>query len=199
MITLLHRTLALVALSALSLSTAPAFACSCEPQTVEQAKQDAVAIFEGRVTSIAPAPDSDPDMPALIVTLEVARSWQGLAEQATATVRTAESSVSCGYGFTMGTSYLIYANGAPARLEVHNCSRTQPVSDASEDLAALGEGVTPRKREPVRDATPPTTKRGGCASTKASASAEASASAAPLFWLGASGIALLAGRGRRRR
>jgi hypothetical protein len=197
MITILHRTLAFVALSALSLSAAPALACSCVPQTVEQAKQDAVAIFEGRVTSIVAAPDSDPDMPALLVTLEVTRSWQGLAEQATVTLRTAESSASCGYGFRQGTSYLVYAAGAPARLEVHHCGRTQPLSDASEDLAALGEGVTPGTREPVRDATPPTTQRGGCASTKASAST--SASAAPLFWCGASGLTLLASRGRRRR
>ncbi|HTU57528.1 MAG TPA: hypothetical protein VMF89_03825 [Polyangiales bacterium] len=196
MITILHRTLALAALSALSLAAAPAFACSCVPQTVEQAKQDAVAIFEGRVTSIAPAPDSDPEMPQLLVTFEVARSWQGLTDQTSVTLRTAESSASCGYGFRQEASYLVYATGSAARLEGQLCSRTQPVSDASEDLAALGAGVAPGKREPARDGAPPTTKRAGCASTS---SASASTSALPFFWFGTSGLALFASRGRRKR
>lgn len=193
---ILHRTLALATLCALSLATTPALACSCIAQTVEQAKQDAIAIFEGRVTSIAPEAGSDPEMPQLLVTFDIARSWQGLRDQTSITLRTAESSASCGYGFRQGTSYLVYATGSAARLEAQLCSRTQPVSDAREDLAVLGEGVPAGKRETARDASPPTTKRAGCASTS---SAGASTSAAPLFWCGASGLALFAKRGRRKR
>jgi MYXO-CTERM domain-containing protein len=180
---ILLRVLAFIALSAPLLGSVRALACSCEPQTVEQAKQDAVAIFQGRVTAIVAAPASGPDaLPEKSVTLEVARRWRGVKGQGTVTLRTAESGATCGYGFVLGTSYLIYAAGEPAKLEVHSCSRTRPVSDAGEDLAALGEG----------DGAAPKSKRGGCASAKASASA------APLYWLGASGVGLLAGRRRRR-
>jgi MYXO-CTERM domain-containing protein len=177
------RLLALLAFSAPVLSSLPALACSCEPQTVEQAKQSAVAIFQGRVIAVEAAPSSSPDaLPEKSVTLEVARSWRGVQQQGKVTLRTSESGASCGYSFVLGTSYLIYASGEPAKLEVHSCSRTRPLSDASEDLAALGdaEGATPKS------------KRGGCAGTSASASA------APLYWLGASGIGLFAGRRRRR-
>jgi hypothetical protein len=187
-----RRALQAVVLSSTVLFAAPALACSCVLQTVAQAKQAAVAIFEGRVTSIVDAPGSGDDMvPEQSVTLIVVRSWRSLENQETVTLRTAKSGATCGYAFELGTSYLVYAGGEPGKLLVSSCSRTRLLSEASEDLAALGSGVMPRKVEPTQDkrvSAPPKTRSSGCASGRASASA------ASLWWLGAPGTVLFAQR-----
>jgi hypothetical protein len=187
-----RRTLEAVALAAILLSAAPALACSCVLPTVAQAKEAAVAIFEGRVTSIVDAPESGVDTsPEQSVTLVVARSWRSLENQQTVTLRTAKSGATCGYAFALGTSYLVYAGGEPGKLLVSSCSRTRLLSEASEDLAALGGGVTPTKLEPrqgKRVSAPPKTRSGGCAS------GGASASTASLWWLSTPAIVLFAQR-----
>jgi hypothetical protein len=189
--------LALVALCTLLLSSTPALACSCVPQSVAQAKQDAVAIFEGRVTTIVDDPESAADVvPEQSVTLSVVRSWRALENQETVTLRTAKSGATCGYMFELGQSYLVYAGGESGKLDVHSCSRTRPMKEASEDLAALGAGVTPVKVvDPAQDQSlraPPKTRSGGCASGKSSASAAA------LLWLGTPAIVAFGQRRRRR-
>jgi hypothetical protein len=140
-----------------------ALACSCVPQSVAQAKQDAVAIFEGQVTAIAPAPAGGPDAaPENDVTLTVLRSWRGPTAQRTVIVRTAVAGATCGYAFARGARYLVYADGTRDALSVQSCSRTRVVSEASEDLAALGEGVKPRVAA-KRSGAPAETRATGCA------------------------------------
>jgi hypothetical protein len=185
-------------LSILALWSAPALACKCKLQTVDEAKQDAVAIFEGRVTSIVDEPKSESNMfPGKTVTIALVRTWRGLENQEAVSVRTGESGAMCGYGFEVGASYLVYAAGESDKLLVTSCSRTRPLGEANEDLAALGAGVTPVKVEAAKDAgvtPPPKTKTGGCASGKVSASASTSAS---LVWLGTPMFGLVARRRRR--
>lgn len=192
--------LGMLTLSILALWSAPALACKCKLQTVEEAKQDAVAIFEGRVTSIVDEPKTENNMfPGKTVTVALVRTWRGLENQEAVSVRTGESGAMCGYGFEVGTSYLVYAAGEPDKLLVTSCSRTRPLGEASEDLASLGAGVTPVKIEAVKDAgvspPPSKTKSGGCASSgKVSASTSSSAS---LLWLGTPMFGLVARRRRR--
>lgn len=184
-----YRVLEALVLVASLCSAAPALACSCVFPTVEQAKQDAVALFEGLVTSVVDAPASGPDAyPEHSVTLRVARSWRGLEQQEQVTLRTAKEGATCGYAFEVGTSYLVYAGGAPGKLEVNSCGRTRRLSEASEDLAALGAG-TPSKVESKKSG-PAKTRSGGCASGKANASA------ASLIGLGLPALGLFV---RRRR
>jgi hypothetical protein len=187
-------TLAAATLSG-ALWSAPALACKCRLQTVAEAKQEAVAIFEGRVSAIVDEPKTEANpFPGKSVTLSLVRTWRGFENQEAVTLRTAESSATCGYGFEVGQTYLVYAAGETDKLLVTSCSRTRLLSEASEDLAALGAGVTPVKVEPAKDAgvsKPPKTKSAGCASGKASASASAS-----LWWLGAPVLGLAV---RRRR
>jgi hypothetical protein len=190
--------MAALALTFAALWSAPALACKCRLQTVEEAKQDAVAIFEGRVTAVVDEPKTEANMfPGKSVTIALVRSWRGFENQEAVTLRTNESSASCGYMFEVGKTYLVYGVGELDKPLVTNCGRTRLLSEANEDLAALGAGVTPVKVEPAQDAgvsTPPKTKSGGCASGKASASAAASA---PLWWLGAPALGLAARRRRR--
>jgi hypothetical protein len=179
--------------------SAPALACKCRPLSVEEGQSDASAIFEGRVTKLADeAPTAGGPPPGKLVTLALVRTWKGLENEETVTLRTSESSASCGYAFELSTSYLVYASGTPDALSVSSCSRTRPMSEASEDLAALGAGITPVKVEPVADAgagtpaKPPRAKSGGCASSSGQKRAS-------LAWLALPVVALAARRRLRAR
>jgi hypothetical protein len=184
-IRLRRRSLQVLVLLAPLFGAAPALACSCVFPTVEQAKQDAVALFEGRVTSIVDAPAAGADVDSeYSVTLHVARSWRGLEKQARVTLRTAKSGATCGYAFEVGTSYLVYAGGAPGKLEVNSCSRTRRLREASEDLAALGSANTPATGAAKQGSAPAKSRSGGCAS------GAANTSAASLIWLGMPGLCL---------
>jgi len=160
-----------LALAALKPQTAAA--CSCMQQTQEDAAQNAVAIFEGRVTRIE-NPSGQPK-----VHFQVVRSFKGSSQESLA-ASTANSSASCGYGFEEGKSYLVYASQEEGALWVSLCSRTALIADASEDLGKLGLGVTPfdpgagsEAKAPVEPASEPA--KGGCASCSIGAHADRAA------------------------
>lgn len=182
--------LGLLLAATLALWTQPAAACKCKLASVEEAKETAVALFEGRVLEVIDVADAGPAGERR-VTLSVVRTWRGLENTERVTVRTAGSSATCGYMFEPDHSYLVYAGGNEHELWVSGCSRTRPMEDAAEDLAALGGGVTPVKVEPQPDASTKTftkTRSAGCASSTGQASASL------LFGLPALGLIL-----RRRR
>ena len=189
--------LAGIALSAAALWASPAAACKCKFPSVDEAKEGAVAIFEGRVSKIedgAKVEGGPP--PGKRVTFALVRSWKTLEDQEVVTLRTNESSASCGYAFELNTSYLVYAGGEPGALSASACSRTRKMGEAAEDLAGLGAGITPVKVEPAADAgakPAPKTKTAGCAT---SGSASAKTSSAGLWFLGTPALGLAA---RRRR
>jgi hypothetical protein len=177
--------------SCLLLLAAPALACKCTLPAVADAREDARALFEGRVLAIEQQGD-DPNSATgkQRVTLAVVRSWKGLEHDEQIDVFTNGSSAACGYMFEKNTSYLIYAGEHEGKLSVSLCSRTRPLADAAEDLALLGAGSTPVKVVPKSAAEPaakdagnvepipskqaasaPTHKRsGGCATGRAQAS-----------------------------
>jgi hypothetical protein len=152
-------------------------------QSVEQAKEQASAIFEGRVTQIEDVPSPiDPQLMQRRVTFALVRVWKDLESAETVSLTTSDSTASCGYPFEKDQSYLVYASKSEQGLSTGMCSRTRRMSDASEDLAALGGGITPVKIEPAKPAQPeepkPKSPRArGCASTKGQSSSAA-------LWLG---------------
>ncbi len=175
---------------------ATALACKCMLGTVEAGRESAVALFEGRVTTIE-------DVAAVEgagggtkrVTLSLVRTWKGLENKESVVVSTSDSSASCGYMFEPNTSYLVYATGSEAELQVSGCSRTRLLSDAGEDLGILGAGITPVDVKPATAAEPkPATapKTGGCGSVKSAAQAGAT-----LFLMPVTGLVLGARRRRR--
>jgi len=78
----------------------------------------------------------------VLVTFAVTEGWKG-ASQPTIVVRTPASSASCGVDFVEGQHYLVYAQENEGQLQVNQCSRTKELDQASEDLAALGQGTSP--------------------------------------------------------
>ena len=58
----------------------------------------------------------------------------------TVTIHTAQSSASCGYGFENNREYIIYADTHGDQLQVSLCSKTNTLTNATEDIIELGTG-----------------------------------------------------------
>lgn len=132
---------------------ASAWACKCAPPPpIADALLAADAVFEGQVTKLTPS-----GVEELVVELRVVRTFKG-ANTEQIKVRTPAASSACGYPFTLGESYLVYAEpieasaGLPA-LVVRHCGRTSLMTEAEADLGALGMGVVPVT--PSSDDLPP--------------------------------------------
>ena len=100
-----------------------------------------------------PAPNSGPNAPRRLyewrrVQVRVLRVWKGnFGERAT--IFTSNAGIGCGYPFARGQEYLAYVvRGAHGHLITSVCSRTRPMAEARDDLAALGPGARPG-RPPV--------------------------------------------------
>ncbi|MEK3795717.1 hypothetical protein MKX42_28625 [Paenibacillus sp. FSL R7-0204] len=126
------------------------YACSCavSPSPLE-AMEKSAAVFEGTVVSIKEKfkimqSSADP----VQVTFQVGARWKGeMGERVTVT--TAQAEESCGFQFTKGERYIVYAGAeeaegeeGTAKLTVSFCSRTAFFSGAKEDLNELGAGMS---------------------------------------------------------
>src|SRR5699024_6285624 len=72
-------------------------------------------------------------------------TWKGV-EQTTNTLFTERDTASCGFPFEEGEEYLIYANQNGDKWQVNNCPRTVLLTEAEEDLTAIGQGEEPTKQ-----------------------------------------------------
>ena len=125
---------------------APAHACTCDrtPPACE-AFWRAPAVFSAVVLDIRQKrdPADGPEYWAeRIVTLQVEQSWRGDAA-GTIEVRTGTGGGDCGYTFTRGMRYLVYASYRAGGFGVNICSRTRPLTEASDDLAYLKTALQP--------------------------------------------------------
>ena len=78
----------------------------------------------------------------LAIEFKVTTVWKGELNETTFAT-TSPSGSSCGYRFTFGEEYVVYANESNGILRVSLCSLTRPVSSAEEDFEILGEGRNP--------------------------------------------------------
>lgn len=130
---------------------APAVACSCpEASSVAEAREQADAVFTGRVVSQRTATRSERDgAPASVaVTLHVDQVWDGPLRPRL-TVYTHAQEPACGYPFDRARHHLVYADLDADRLTTSLCDRTAPLDQAGDDLAALGEGHDPGRVDPL--------------------------------------------------
>lgn len=126
-----------------ALIPAPAYACSCAaPPSALYALAQSSATFSGRVIDI----DSPSGYEPLRVRLEVETVWKGPV-QPEIEIRTAQDSAGCGFFFERNVAYLVYAYEADDALFTNLCSRSLPLDQAGEDLAALGAGAAPAEPE----------------------------------------------------
>ena len=121
------------------LTPEPSKACSCAMVSTADAFESSSAVFLGTVASIRYHESGTGAVVGETAAFEVEMVWKGPVSE---TIYVAPSSYnsSCGFGFTQGAKYLVYAEG----LGVSACSRTTWASLATEDLAILGEGQVPK-------------------------------------------------------
>jgi hypothetical protein len=155
--------------AAVWLWAAPALACKCMPQSPADSLAQAVAVFEGKVVELRePEPGKGGPAAERGVKLAVVRAWKGV-ESEVVDLLTPSDGAACGYKFSQGASYLVYASADSSGLRVISCSRTRPMSEAGEDLGLLGMGATPvdprtPSAGPEADKPKAAPARGGCAS-----------------------------------
>ena len=119
------------------------FACSClPPLSPPEALEESAAVFVGEVVSISDFEHNDGSSSGdVAVKFSVTTVWKGPVGN-TIQIRTPDHGPACGYGFSVGIQYLVYAyayGGDQFRTSI--CSRTRPLSSATEtDLLELGEG-----------------------------------------------------------
>lgn len=131
------------------------FACSCAKpgNAIEELNRDGTSVFSGRV--IKKVDQSKLDMiqssaDPISVLFQVDKTWKGV-DQSQVIVKTARSSASCGYEFTLNEKYLVYASDRNGELKVNICSRTQAIEDAQDDLELLGVGKEPTEKVHLED------------------------------------------------
>lgn len=116
-------------------------ACTCVPAenpAKELEKSDAV--FSGEVTEIRLHREAKNVFERVEAVFRADSVWKGIDEK-TVSVFTAAHSATCGYGFSQGGTYLVYAGRSPeGRLSTTICSRTRRLKDAGDDLRELGPG-----------------------------------------------------------
>lgn len=142
--------LATFALAAATLADAEACSCAPPPPPVESMER-ATAVFVGEVTAINANADG------FAVEFAVSKMYRG-PRAPSLTVQTARDSAGCGYNFTQGQRYLVYAGGEPGSLSVNICGRTASLDTAADDIAALDAAEGPAD---APDQTPPDTTEPG--------------------------------------
>ena len=118
----------------------PAYACYCvEPYSTVEALNSASTVFSGRVVSVGEyggQGELRSHTDQVVVEFEVGTFWKG-DDRPTVYLTTPGSGSSCGPGFVEDVEYLVYSEDG---VQVSICSRIRRLSEASDDLAALGEG-----------------------------------------------------------
>jgi hypothetical protein len=126
------------ALLLLAFAAAPLRACTCnEWPDFDEALAQSSLIVLGTVLSIEPD-DVTPDELDIVVTIQRHSIWRG-PHTPTVQVRTWENEAVCGYPFSVGQSYLVYGESAPAM--THLCARTHSEWPGDPDIARLGPPI----------------------------------------------------------
>jgi hypothetical protein len=135
----------LIFMALLTVRPSITYACSCAVTTDPlEALERSSAVFIGIVADVKEPKgiiisSADP----VKVTFEVNSSWKGVKDDKVI-LTTALSSASCGFKFTKGESYIVYAREErdSGKLTVSLCSRTAPLSSAGKDLDILGPSIS---------------------------------------------------------
>jgi len=123
-----------------------ASACSCaELPTAAEELERSKAVFSGKVLDIKDKRSAQGYV-TKSVRFEVTKTWKGV-EQSQIIITTGQGGGDCGFNFTEGQEYLVYANdsdmyGAKA-LVTGICDRTNYLTALEDDLQILGAGKPP--------------------------------------------------------
>ena len=120
------------------------YACSCVmPGTPSEELAKSSLVFAGSAAAVREDQpflgiDRLPAYGQTTVEFKIDTVWKGnINIKETMTLETARYGASCGFTFVEEEEYIVYSRDGKT---VSLCSRTRSLSDAQEDLAALGEG-----------------------------------------------------------
>ena len=127
------------------------YACKCvQPGSPTEELEKFTAVFAGRVVSVqhSYSPNSTSVTPEDRSTIgfEVSAVWKGAVHE-DMSITTPPTGGSCGFTFTEGEEYIVYAYDSPyddGGYTTGICSRTALLAQAQADLNALGDGSAPR-------------------------------------------------------
>lgn len=123
-----------------------ASACSCaELPSVQEEFERSKAVFSGKVVDIEER-RSVKGYTVKSVLFEVTNTWKGV-EQSQIIITTGQGHGDCGYDFTKGKEYVVYANESTMygveSLVTTMCDLTGLLSSSQGDVEVLGEGQPP--------------------------------------------------------
>jgi Tissue inhibitor of metalloproteinase. len=130
------------------------YACSCAayPEIGNELDSRSV-VFAGEVSSIDTLGRNDEIVSSadpVLVTFEVSKVWKGSIEKETV-VRTVRYEESCGYTFSLGNSYLVFADEKDGVVRTGLCTGTQPLTAFNEQQ--LDDLVKPYEPQDERQDT----------------------------------------------
>jgi hypothetical protein len=133
--------LLLIFIGTFTIGASVAVACTCvPPPSPTEAREDAAAVFSGKVVQIKRHKPAEDIFGGVEVVFRINQAWKGVGNR-TVSVFTSSQSAACGYSFSKGHTYLVYASAnSRGRLSTSICSRTKRLKNAREDLDALGAG-----------------------------------------------------------
>ena len=139
----------LVSVVVFAASPSVAYALTCNRVSPQEELARSDAVFAGWVVSInhSSEPSALGPVEMRIVRFDVTRVWKGdVNERLVVKNEVDESQAADGYPFYEGEEYLVYAygSGGDRGYRASYCSRTRPLSDAAEDLLALGKWEAPQ-------------------------------------------------------
>lgn len=123
-----------------------ALACSCR-----ESPEPLMALVEADVVFVGEVIDSRKELFSrygeIIYKFKVEEHWKNV-DRGIIEVETNESGTMCGFDFSVGEKYLVYAYGQPGDYSVSSCSRTKHLDYAAMDLEELGPGkiIDPNER-----------------------------------------------------
>lgn len=121
---------------------APALACSClNPGPPCQAYWNYQVVFAGTTLSVTPIEverEGGSKVMQRLVRFQVDEAFRGVSEKGLE-VLTGAWGGDCGYDFEVGKKYLVYGYTLEGKYRIGTgiCSRTQPLSEAAEDLSFI--------------------------------------------------------------
>ncbi|MGA9226762.1 MAG: hypothetical protein WB217_10525 [Mesobacillus sp.] len=123
-----------------------ASACSCaELPTAASELERSKAVFSGKVLDIKEKRSAQGYMTKSVL-FEVTNTWKGVT-QSQIIITTGQGGGDCGFNFTEGQEYLVYANDSDMygakTLVTLICDRTNYLTALKDDLPILGAGKPP--------------------------------------------------------
>lgn len=133
----------LLAASLLALQGIPAESSCMVPGQAEESLEHASTVFAGRVIDIVEQENRPFADDVVKVIFEVSEVWKGEDTEQIAVTTLGTSTAGCGFSFTEGEEYLVYAHGSGDKFSTSLSSGTKLLSRAQADLSVLNSEDVP--------------------------------------------------------